>query len=158
MRGALRGTSGRPPFASTVPERGFCHREIPFFLTDIVREQTVHAPPIRRREENGRSGGDRGVGGPIYILFTRALISIVTFTGGCRSGPPEEVVKPSEGLQGTFLVRVTRNLAGSCAMLPGGCKGAFELLVESALVRGFRDRAGRMLDGDTMVIGRTFIR
>lgn len=113
-----------------------------------MREQTAHARPVARRVEDGCSGGDCGTGGP----FIRAPITIVTFTG-----PSEEVVKPSEGLQGLFFVVTIEKLDGGCVIFPGGSKGVVILLVESALVRGFRDRAGGMLDGDNMVAGGTFI-
>jgi len=113
-----------------------------------MREQTAHAPPVGRRVEDGGSGGNCGAGGS----FIRALITIITFTR-----PPEEVVKPSEGLQGMFLVVVIEKVGGGCVVLPGGSEGVVILLVEPALVRGFRDRAGGMLHGSNMVVRRAFI-
>jgi len=133
-----------------------------------MREQTVHTPSVGRREDHG-SCCDRGVGGPIWgvmdrrrvnVSFFCVLILTVTLAGGCRSGPPEQAVKPSEGFEGLFpVIAEIRNLGDGCVVVAGGSKWVVVPLVESTLERWFRDSAGGMSEGrgDSVVVCRTFM-
>jgi hypothetical protein len=90
------------------------------------------------------------------------LILAVDFAGS-HSGPPGEIVKPSEGLKGQFLVIVVvRDFGGNGVMLAEGSKGVVIPLLEPVPVRELCDHAGGTLDsvgGDIkgLVIGRVFI-
>ena len=132
-----------------------------------MREQTAHALPVGRREDSS-GGGDCGNGGPtqgvldcqqVNAPFTRALIFVVTFARSRRNGPPEEVVKPSEGLKGSFLVMTAiGNLGGSCVVLAGGSERVVVPFVGYDLERGFHNRAGGVLHRGTVVSGRALVK
>jgi hypothetical protein len=92
------------------------------------------------------------------------FVLVVDGARSCRSGPPGNVAKPSEGLKGPGLVIVVvRDLCGNSVVLAWSSKGVLVPLMEPVFVRGLCDYAGRALDGirgdiKSLVIGRAFVK